>query len=68
MGASGAGKTTLLNTLAGRYTITRDKEITGEIKYNGKVLEYDQISNSVGFVMQNDIFIEELTPQGFFSK
>lgn len=58
MGASGAGKTTLLNILAGRIT---GEGLKGDIKFDGKKLSPKEISGIVGFVMQNDIFIEFLT-------
>lgn len=60
MGASGAGKTTLLNILAGRIT---GEGLKGDIKFDGKTLTPKEISGIVGFVMQNDIFIEFLTVQ-----
>lgn len=58
MGASGAGKTTLLNILAGRI---QGEGLEGSIKFDGKTLSPKEISSIVGFVMQNDIFIEFMT-------
>jgi ABC-type multidrug transport system ATPase subunit len=58
MGPSGAGKTTLLNLLAGRI---QGQGVTGDIRFDGKVLTAIEIASIVGFVMQNDIFIEFMT-------
>lgn len=60
MGASGAGKTTLLNILSGRIN---GDGLSGSVKFDGKQLTPKEISVIVGFVMQNDIFIEFLTVQ-----
>jgi len=56
MGPSGAGKTTLLNCLVGR---SRGSE--GKISYNGEELK--QVRRSIGYVTQEDIMYETLTPR-----
>lgn len=58
MGASGAGKTTLLNILAGL-----EKPGNGKIKINGFDIHEDknELEGVIGFVSQDDLFIEELT-------
>lgn len=62
LGSSGAGKTTFLNTLAGRVVLDDTKTIEGDVCFNGKRLDFDKIADLVGFVMQNDIFLEFMTP------
>jgi ABC-type multidrug transport system ATPase subunit len=64
MGSSGAGKTTLLNILAGKIQPAANKFLSGDILYNGSKLDNNEISDTIGFVMQSDIFMENLTPQG----
>ena len=58
MGPSGAGKTTMLNRLVGRGITGRVK---GSIMYNGQGLE--QMRTSMGYVTQDDIMYEVLTPR-----
>ncbi|CAE7893568.1 W [Symbiodinium microadriaticum] len=58
MGPSGAGKTTLLNSIVGR-TITGLTE--GGIYYDGAALS--KVRSSVGYVTQDDIMYETLTPR-----
>ena len=57
MGPSGAGKTTLLNALAGRGQLG----LEGAISYDGQGLE--GVRSSVGYVTQEDIMYETLTPR-----
>ena len=57
MGPSGAGKTTLLNCLVGRCA----GSIRGNINYNGK--SFKQVRNFIGYVTQEDIMYETLTPR-----
>ena len=64
MGSSGAGKTTLLNILAGKIQPSPNKFLSGDILYNGSKLDNNELSDTIGFVMQSDIFMENLTPQG----
>mmetsp|Transcript_40268 Transcript_40268/g.86414 ORF Transcript_40268/g.86414 Transcript_40268/m.86414 type:complete len:622 (-) Transcript_40268:260-2125(-) len=58
MGPSGAGKTTLLNRLVGRG-ITG--EVTGSITYSGQPLQ--NARSGIGYVTQDDIMYETLTPR-----
>ncbi|CAE7280654.1 W [Symbiodinium sp. CCMP2592] len=58
MGPSGAGKTTLLNSIVGR-TISGLTE--GGIYYDGATLS--KVRSSVGYVTQDDIMYETLTPR-----
>jgi len=58
MGPSGAGKTTLLNRVVGRG-ITG--EVSGRITYSGHSI--DKIRSRIGYVTQDDIMYETLTPR-----
>lgn len=58
IGPSGAGKTTLLNRVAGRGTSC---EVSGKISYGGRALE--EVRQFIGFVTQDDIMYETLTPR-----
>eukprot|EP01065_Artemidia_motanka_P001135 TRINITY_DN10536_c0_g1_i1.p1 TRINITY_DN10536_c0_g1~~TRINITY_DN10536_c0_g1_i1.p1 ORF type:complete len:785 (+),score=256.51 TRINITY_DN10536_c0_g1_i1:722-3076(+) len=61
MGPSGSGKTTLLNLLSGR---ARAGEFTGTRRINGArkgMEDYNAALRSEGYVLQEDMFFEELT-------
>jgi len=58
MGPSGAGKTTMLNRLVGRGIIG---EVSGAITYDGRALR--EARRSIGYVTQDDIMYETLTPR-----
>ena len=58
MGPSGAGKTTLLNSLVGRSIMG---DVSGGISYNGKSLQ--KVRSNIGYVTQEDIMFETLTPR-----
>lgn len=62
MGPSGAGKTTLLNCLSGRY----QKNLilsSGEVFINGKPIKSLNYKAMIGFVPQDDILLECMTPR-----
>ena len=58
MGPSGSGKTTLLNILAERPTLGEYGTWTGDVTANGR---RSLPSRAVGYVMQRDIFFDDLT-------
>ncbi|CAE7484327.1 W [Symbiodinium natans] len=58
MGPSGAGKTTLLNSMVGRSIMG---SVSGGISYNGKSL--GTVRSNIGYVTQDDIMYETLTPR-----
>lgn len=58
LGPSGAGKTTLLNRLVGRGIIG---EVVGRVSYNGASVE--KARSRIGYVTQDDIMYETLTPR-----
>eukprot|EP01065_Artemidia_motanka_P053419 TRINITY_DN98_c0_g1_i2.p1 TRINITY_DN98_c0_g1~~TRINITY_DN98_c0_g1_i2.p1 ORF type:complete len:646 (+),score=226.29 TRINITY_DN98_c0_g1_i2:78-1940(+) len=62
MGPSGAGKTTMLNVLAGRPTLGEKGAWTGEVRLDGvDVKTCPKWRRCLGYVMQRDIFFEELS-------
>lgn len=62
MGPSGCGKSTLLDAVSYPKSIKK-ATISGEILYNGMKLfgNYEKISNSIGFVSQEDVLYSNLT-------
>ena len=50
MGASGSGKTTLLNILSGRIIKDKNNELSGQVLYNGKHYELNQLNTFSGYV------------------
>ncbi|CAD7950917.1 unnamed protein product [Amoebophrya sp. A120] len=53
IGPSGAGKSTLMNLLAARQRWTGGGvQLSGEIRYGGKLVGYEQLKQSISFVMQ----------------
>ncbi|OMJ68363.1 hypothetical protein SteCoe_34220 [Stentor coeruleus] len=62
MGPSGAGKTTLLNCLSGRY----QKNLivsSGDVFINGRPIKSLNYKAMIGFVPQDDILLECMTPR-----
>jgi len=66
MGASGAGKTTLLNILSCRVGGGKNK-LSGSILANAQPYDIAKFSKFAGYVMQNDILLETMTPREIFT-
>jgi ATP-binding cassette, subfamily G (WHITE), eye pigment precursor transporter len=62
MGPSGAGKTTLLNCLSQKHQKSLQID-TGRILLNGRVIESLNYKAMIGFVPQDDILLESMTPR-----
>lgn len=62
MGASGAGKTSLLNVLSCRT----QRNVEGVVYANTMRMEDELFGKIAGYVMQEDILMDTLTPLGFF--
>ncbi len=58
MGASGSGKTTLLNVLNFRNS---NLTVEGEVKINGKAVDWQSLSRCSAYVQQEDVYIATLT-------
>ncbi|CAD7928040.1 unnamed protein product [Amoebophrya sp. A120] len=58
IGPSGAGKSTLMNLLAGRQGWTGNGvEMTGEVRYGGKRVDFQDLKSSIAYVMQQDAIL-----------
>lgn len=67
MGASGAGKTSLLNLLSCRITPNgKSIRVQGSYLANGNTYNGRTFSKFAGYVMQNDILMETMTPREAF--
>ncbi|EGC38478.1 hypothetical protein DICPUDRAFT_28616 [Dictyostelium purpureum] len=60
LGGSGSGKTTLLNTISGRYS-KKEMKVKGDIQFNNFTPSPDLIRRAVGYVMQKDYPLPNLT-------
>jgi len=63
MGSSGAGKTTLLNILSDRLTKPKNTKVTGCVFANGQAITSIDYKSYVGYVMQDDILLDTMTPR-----
>mmetsp|Transcript_29843 Transcript_29843/g.75060 ORF Transcript_29843/g.75060 Transcript_29843/m.75060 type:complete len:710 (+) Transcript_29843:208-2337(+) len=61
MGASGAGKTSALNVLAGRIKASRERELTGDLLVNGEAVSASDLKHTASYVMQDDVFLYNMT-------
>lgn len=66
MGGSGAGKSTLLNILANRMGSTKELKVNADVRLNKEELNWDHFRNIIGFVMQRDIFFENMRVNEIF--
>lgn len=66
LGPSGSGKTTLLNLLSGRL-LSKNLDIRGRIKINGKIVDnIGDYKSMIGYVMQEDLLLPTFTPRETF--
>lgn len=63
MGSSGAGKTTLLNILSDRLAKPKNTKVTGTVMANGQAISSIDYKSYVGYVMQDDILLDTMTPR-----
>lgn len=63
MGSSGSGKSTLLNVLAKRVDKGNNIKLSGNVKANGYDVNGFKYREYVGYVTQDDILMETLTPR-----
>ena len=67
IGPSGCGKTTLLAVLAGRLKSSRKKILEGEVNLNKNEINWQKYKNIIGYVSQQDIFLESLSIEDIFN-
>lgn len=60
MGSSGAGKSTLLNVLANWLGLDENMTLKGQVMLNQEIFSWKNFKNVTGFVMQRDLFDENL--------
>lgn len=66
MGGSGAGKSTFLNILSDKFIKTRNMKLSGEVKLNNQPFKWEKFRHITGFVMQRDIFFDEMRVKEVF--
>lgn len=62
MGPSGSGKTSLLNFLTSRIEFSSVSKHSGSIYANSSEISFNDVSQCSGYVMQDDILFDILTP------
>ena len=67
IGPSGCGKTTLLTVLAGRLKSSNKKILDGEVNLNKNKMNWKNYKNIIGYVAQQDIFLESLSIEDIFN-
>ena len=66
IGGSGAGKSTLLNAISDKFVKEKNFETGGEVHLGTEVMDFEKYKKQVGFVMQADYFLENLTVREYF--
>ena len=66
IGGSGAGKSTLLNMISDRFVKEKNMDVEGEVFLGNEKMDYEKFKKQVGFVMQADYFLENLTVREYF--
>jgi ABC-type multidrug transport system ATPase subunit/ABC-type multidrug transport system permease subunit len=66
IGGSGAGKSTLLNVISDKFVKEKHFETGGEVHLGTEVMDFQKYKKQVGFVMQADYFLENLTVREYF--
>ena len=66
IGGSGAGKSTLLNVISDKFVKEKNFETGGEVHLGTEVMDFEKYKKQVGFVMQADYFLENLTVREYF--
>ena len=66
IGGSGAGKSTMLNVISDKFVKEKNFETGGEVHLGTEVMDFEKYKKQVGFVMQADYFLENLTVREYF--
>lgn len=66
IGGSGAGKSTLLNVISDKFVKEKNFETGGEVHLGTEQMDFQKYKKQIGFVMQADYFLENLTVREYF--
>ena len=66
IGGSGAGKSTMLNVISDKFVKEKNFETGGEVHLGTEIMDFQKYKKQVGFVMQADYFLENLTVREYF--
>ena len=66
IGGSGAGKSTLLNIISDRFVKEKKFDYEGQVHLGTDQMDFQKFKKQVGFVMQADYFLENLTVREYF--
>jgi ABC-type multidrug transport system ATPase subunit/ABC-type multidrug transport system permease subunit len=66
IGGSGAGKSTLLNLISDKFVKEKNFDQEGEVFLGTKKMDFSVYKKQIGFVMQADYFLENLTVREYF--
>lgn len=66
IGGSGAGKSTMLNMISDRFVKEKKFEDSGEVFLGTEKMDFEKYKKQIGFVMQADYFLENLTVREYF--
>ena len=66
MGGSGSGKSVLLNILSNQFQVKKNMKLKGNVKLNGRKMEFKKYKNIIGFFLQSDFFLSTLKIEELF--
>lgn len=66
IGGSGAGKSSLLNMISDKFVKEKKFENSGEVHLGTEKMDFEKYKKQIGFVMQADYFLENLTVKEYF--
>ena len=66
IGGSGAGKSTLLNVISDKFVKEKNFDFEGKVHLGTEKMDFQKYKMQVGFVMQADYFLENLTVREYF--
>ena len=67
IGPSGSGKTTLLTIISGRLKSSKNKILERKVNLNKNKMNWKKYKNIIGYVAQQDLFLESLSIEDIFN-